>query len=273
MKRCATSTRFIISPACRACGCPRRATSMPSISTARRSCLRQRASAASHASCIARPNPSCSGRPRCNKTLPPSAACCRPRPCPALYTRSKMLAEQPRAQAAAAGFPLVIGTPTMPIGPHDHNLTPPTAMLRHFLHGRVQMYLDFIVNMVDVRDVATGPDPDDGAGANWSSLHPRRRKHFAEKNPEADGGDQRAKRRLPFRSPASSRKHPPPCWNSFQITSRTGHRPARPRVCGSRCGRPTFRSKRRNGTWLCATPDRTGAAGYHRLSAQPAENV
>jgi dihydroflavonol-4-reductase len=44
----------------------------------------------------------------------------------------------------------------MPIGPHDHNLTPPTAMLRQFLHGRVQMYLDFIVNMVDVRDVATG---------------------------------------------------------------------------------------------------------------------
>jgi dihydroflavonol-4-reductase len=75
---------------------------------------------------------------------------------PGAYTRSKMLAEQSAAQAAAAGFPLVIGTPTMPIGPHDHNLTPPTAMLRQFLHGRVQMYLDFIVNMVDVRDVAAG---------------------------------------------------------------------------------------------------------------------
>jgi dihydroflavonol-4-reductase len=79
-----------------------------------------------------------------------------PEQMPGLYTRSKMLAERSAAQAAAAGFPLVIGTPTMPIGPHDHNLTPPTAMLRQFLHGRVQMYLDFIVNMVDVRDVATG---------------------------------------------------------------------------------------------------------------------
>jgi dihydroflavonol-4-reductase len=79
-----------------------------------------------------------------------------PQQMPGLYTRSKMLAEQSAAQAAAAGFPLVIGTPTMPIGPHDHNLTPPTAMLRHFLHGRVQMYLDFIVNLVDVRDVAAG---------------------------------------------------------------------------------------------------------------------
>jgi nucleoside-diphosphate-sugar epimerase len=75
---------------------------------------------------------------------------------PGLYTRSKLLAEQSAAQAAAAGFPLVIGTPTMPIGPHDHSLTPPTAMLRHFLHGRVQMYLDFTVNLVDVRDVADG---------------------------------------------------------------------------------------------------------------------
>jgi len=79
-----------------------------------------------------------------------------PQEMPGLYTRSKMLAEQAAAQAAAAGFPLVIGTPTMPIGPHDHNLTPPTAMLRHFLRGRIQMYLDFVVNLVDVRDVAAG---------------------------------------------------------------------------------------------------------------------
>jgi dihydroflavonol-4-reductase len=75
---------------------------------------------------------------------------------PGLYTRSKMLAEQLAMQAAATGFPVVIGTPTMPIGPHDHNLTPPTAMLRHFLSARVQLYLDFIVNLVDVRDVAAG---------------------------------------------------------------------------------------------------------------------
>jgi dihydroflavonol-4-reductase len=75
---------------------------------------------------------------------------------PGRYTRSKMLAEQLAMQAAASGFPVVIGTPTMPIGPHDHNLTPPTAMLQHFLNGRLQLYLDFIVNLVDVRDVAAG---------------------------------------------------------------------------------------------------------------------
>ena len=75
---------------------------------------------------------------------------------PGPYTRSKMLAEQLALQAAGSGFPLVIGTPTMPIGPHDHNLTPPTAMLRHFLGERIHLYLDFVVNLVDVRDVAAG---------------------------------------------------------------------------------------------------------------------
>jgi dihydroflavonol-4-reductase len=76
---------------------------------------------------------------------------------PGPYTRSKMLADQLALDAAAAGFPVVVGCPTMPIGTHDHNHTPPTAMLRHFLGGGwLRLYLDFIVNLVDVRDVATG---------------------------------------------------------------------------------------------------------------------
>jgi dihydroflavonol-4-reductase len=83
-------------------------------------------------------------------TAPPAAAM------PGAYTRSKALAEARAMAAAAEGFPVVIGTPTMPIGPHDSNLTPPSAMLRHFLDSRVQLYLDFIVNLVDVRDVAAG---------------------------------------------------------------------------------------------------------------------
>jgi len=75
---------------------------------------------------------------------------------PGAYTRSKALAEHHAKAAADAGFPVVIGTPTMPIGPADHHLTPPTAMLQHFLHKRVQLHLDFLVNLVDVRDVAMG---------------------------------------------------------------------------------------------------------------------
>jgi dihydroflavonol-4-reductase len=75
---------------------------------------------------------------------------------PGGYTRSKLLAERRAAKAAAEGFPLVIGTPTMPIGPADHNLTPPTAMLLYFLQKKIQPHLDFLVNLVDVRDVALG---------------------------------------------------------------------------------------------------------------------
>jgi len=76
---------------------------------------------------------------------------------PGPYTRSKMLADELALQQAAAGMPVIVGCPTMPIGPHDHNVTPPTAMLQYFLgQGSLQVYLDFMVNFVDVRDVAAG---------------------------------------------------------------------------------------------------------------------
>jgi dihydroflavonol-4-reductase len=76
---------------------------------------------------------------------------------PGPYTRSKMLADELALQAAASGMPVIVGCPTMPIGPSDHNVTPPTAMLQYFLRRAFfQFYVDFIVNLVDVRDVAAG---------------------------------------------------------------------------------------------------------------------
>jgi len=75
---------------------------------------------------------------------------------PGAYTRSKLLAEQSALQAAATGFPIVIANPTMPIGPHHGSLTPPNLMLQHFFARRIQFYLDFMMNLVDVRDVAAG---------------------------------------------------------------------------------------------------------------------
>ena len=75
---------------------------------------------------------------------------------PGVYTRSKARAEHCAANAAARGFPVVIASPTMPIGPANDNLTPPTLMLRHFLQRRLQPYVDFLMNLVDVRDVAQG---------------------------------------------------------------------------------------------------------------------
>jgi dihydroflavonol-4-reductase len=75
---------------------------------------------------------------------------------PGAYTRSKLAAEQLAMQVATSGFPVVIANPTMPIGPHGGNFTPPMAMLRHFLSRRTQIYFDFVLNLVDVRDVAVG---------------------------------------------------------------------------------------------------------------------
>lgn len=75
---------------------------------------------------------------------------------PGAYTQSKARAEKLARQAAASGLAVVIGTPTMPIGPAEDHLTPPTAMLRHFLNRRLQLHIDFLVNLVDVRDVAAG---------------------------------------------------------------------------------------------------------------------
>ncbi len=75
---------------------------------------------------------------------------------PGPYTRSKMLADRFAMQATASGYPVIIGCPTMPVGPYDHHNTPPTAMLRYFLSRRLQLHLDFVVNLVDVRDAAEG---------------------------------------------------------------------------------------------------------------------
>jgi dihydroflavonol-4-reductase len=59
-------------------------------------------------------------------------------------------------RAAAAGAPVVVASPTVPIGPHDGPPTSLAAMLNYFLESRIRGYLDFAMNVVDVRDVAEG---------------------------------------------------------------------------------------------------------------------
>jgi dihydroflavonol-4-reductase len=75
---------------------------------------------------------------------------------PGPYTRSKLVAEQAVAAAVQGGLDALIVNPTVPIGPGDRNLTPPAAMLSMFLNGQSPAYLDCILNLVDVRDVAAG---------------------------------------------------------------------------------------------------------------------
>jgi hypothetical protein len=74
---------------------------------------------------------------------------------PGAYTRSKLAAEQRALEAATSEFPVVVASPTMPIG-NDRNLTPPASMLQYFMKRRIQFYLDFVINLVDVEDVADG---------------------------------------------------------------------------------------------------------------------
>lgn len=75
---------------------------------------------------------------------------------PGPYCRSKFLAEQAAIAAARNGLPVVIVNPTLPIGPGDSHLTPPTRMLLDFLSGKAPAYLDCVFNLVDVRTVALG---------------------------------------------------------------------------------------------------------------------
>ena len=75
---------------------------------------------------------------------------------PGPYTRSKFLGEQAALQAARAGADLVVVNPTVPVGPGDGNMTPPAQMLALFLKGGTPFFLDFTINLVDVRDAAAG---------------------------------------------------------------------------------------------------------------------
>lgn len=72
------------------------------------------------------------------------------------YCRSKYLAEQAALAAAADGLPVVVALPTLPVGPGDRNLTPPTRMICDFVNGRAPAYLECRLNLIDVRDIAAG---------------------------------------------------------------------------------------------------------------------
>jgi dihydroflavonol-4-reductase len=72
------------------------------------------------------------------------------------YCRSKFRAEQAAFKLAEAGAPVVVCSPTLPIGPGDRNQTPPTRLAVAFCQGKIPAFLDCEVNLVDVRDVADG---------------------------------------------------------------------------------------------------------------------
>lgn len=72
------------------------------------------------------------------------------------YCRGKHLAEQEARRAAGQGQRVVIVNPTVPAGPGDHWITPPTRMIIGFLNGAYPAYLDSTLNLADARDIAEG---------------------------------------------------------------------------------------------------------------------
>ena len=72
------------------------------------------------------------------------------------YCRGKFVAEQEAFAAAKKGLPVVIVNPTVPIGPGDRRITPPTRMMLGFLNGIYPAYLNSTLNLIDARDVALG---------------------------------------------------------------------------------------------------------------------
>jgi dihydroflavonol-4-reductase len=72
------------------------------------------------------------------------------------YCRSKLLAERYAFFLASEGLPVVVANPTMPVGPGDRGLSPPTRLIRDFCRRALPAMMDCTLNLVDVRDVAHG---------------------------------------------------------------------------------------------------------------------
>jgi dihydroflavonol-4-reductase len=72
------------------------------------------------------------------------------------YKRSKYLAERVADAWVKRGLPVVIVNPSAPVGDRDIKPTATGRMILDFLAGRMKAYVDTGLNLVDVRDVATG---------------------------------------------------------------------------------------------------------------------
>ena len=72
------------------------------------------------------------------------------------YKRTKFLAEQEVLAWARRGLPVVIVSPSTPVGELDIKPTPTGKIIVDFLRGKMFGYVDTGMNLVDVRDVAEG---------------------------------------------------------------------------------------------------------------------
>ena len=72
------------------------------------------------------------------------------------YKRSKYVAEHEVLRAIAQGLPASLVLPTFPLGPGDRAPTPTGRLVLDFLNGRMPGYVDTVLNVAHVDDVAAG---------------------------------------------------------------------------------------------------------------------
>jgi dihydroflavonol-4-reductase len=72
------------------------------------------------------------------------------------YKRSKFMAEEVVCEFVDHGLPVVIVNPSTPIGVRDVKPTPTGRIVLDFITGRMPVYVDTGLNLVDVEDVALG---------------------------------------------------------------------------------------------------------------------
>jgi dihydroflavonol-4-reductase len=72
------------------------------------------------------------------------------------YKRTKYVAEHEVLRAAAEGLPLSIVLPTFPLGPGDRRPTPTGKLILDFLNGRMPAFVDTVMNVEHVDDLARG---------------------------------------------------------------------------------------------------------------------
>jgi dihydroflavonol-4-reductase len=72
------------------------------------------------------------------------------------YKRSKYVAEHEVLRAIAEGFPASLVLPTFPVGPGDRAPTPTGKLVLDFLNGRMPAYVDTVLNVAHVDDLAAG---------------------------------------------------------------------------------------------------------------------
>ena len=72
------------------------------------------------------------------------------------YKRSKYVAEHEVLRAIAEGLAASLVLPTFPVGPGDRAPTPTGQLVLDFLNGRIPGFVDTILNVAHVDDVAAG---------------------------------------------------------------------------------------------------------------------